>query len=117
MSLQAWLANGWLTAHQPTRQEIADLLAVVDRDLADAQTAGLSTDWRFSIAYNAALQAATTALAASGFRAAREAHHYRVIQSLHFTIGWDAQRVRTFNEFRKKRNVGGLRTRGDDHRP
>jgi hypothetical protein len=25
--------------------------------------------------------------------------------------------VRTFNEFRKKRNVGGLRTRGDDHRP
>ncbi len=29
-------------------------------------------DWRFAIAYNAALQAATAALAASGYRASRE---------------------------------------------
>ena len=29
-------------------------------------------DWRFAIAYNAALQAATAALATSGYRASRE---------------------------------------------
>jgi hypothetical protein len=47
----------------------------------------LSPDWRLNIAYNAALQAATAALAAAGYRASREAHHCRAIQSLAFTIG------------------------------
>ncbi len=105
MSLQAWLANGWLATHQSSRAQIADLLAVVDRDLSDAraaQSAGLSNDWRLNIAYNAALQAATAALAAAGFRAARDAHHFRVIQLIQFTVGWDARRVRVLNEFRRK---------------
>jgi len=41
---------------------------VVERDLADSAAEGLSADWRMSIAYNAALQAATAALAAPGYR-------------------------------------------------
>ncbi len=44
-----------------------------------------------SIAYNAALQTATAALAAAGYRATRDSHHYRVIQSLAFTIGADRE--------------------------
>jgi hypothetical protein len=36
VSLQDWLANRWLVAHEPNEQEIADLFAVVDRDLKDA---------------------------------------------------------------------------------
>jgi hypothetical protein len=60
-----------------------------------------------NIAYNAALQAATVALAAAGYRAARDAHHYRVIQSLRETIGVDAGVVATFDAFRKKRNITG----------
>ena len=32
MSLQSWLSNGWLVTHQTGPQEIADLLAVADRD-------------------------------------------------------------------------------------
>lgn len=53
----------------------------------------MSPDWKLNIAYNAALQAATAALAASGYRAAREQHHYRTIQSLAHTLGWKAARV------------------------
>jgi hypothetical protein len=45
----------------------------------------ISEDWKLNIAYNAALQAATAALAAAGYRAAREQHHYRTIQSLALT--------------------------------
>lgn len=105
MSLQRWLQNGWVVEHQTSVREITDLLAVADRDLKAACTPGLDADWRLSIAYNAALQAATAALAASGYRAAREAHHYRVIQSLAFTIGADAGLVRQFDQFRKKRNT------------
>lgn len=36
MSLEDWANNGWLRRHETSRQEIADLLAIVDRDLADA---------------------------------------------------------------------------------
>ena len=75
MSLRDWLANGWIVAHSPSAQEIADLFAIVDRDLTDAATPRLSDDWRLGITYNAALQLATIALAAEGYRAARERHH------------------------------------------
>jgi hypothetical protein len=60
-----------------------------------------------NIAYNAALQAATAALAAAGYRASRDQHHYRVIQSLRETLSTDAQTVNAFDAFRKKRNAAG----------
>lgn len=107
MSLGDWERNGWLTAHRTSRNEIRDLLDVVERDLADSAAEGLSPDWRMNIAYNAALQAATAALAAAGYRASRDQHHHRVIQSLRETTGADAALVNTFDAFRKKRNVAG----------
>ncbi len=107
MSLEDWLNNGWLIEHKTSPAEIAELLAIADRDLVDCRVQGLSPDWRLNIAYNAALQAATSALAACGYRAAREAHHYRVIRSLALTIRADAGLVRQFDLFRKKRNIGG----------
>lgn len=107
MSLSDWERNGWLTKHQTSPNEIRDLLEVVERDLADCAAEGLSADWRMNIAYNAALQAATAALAAAGYRASRDSHHYRVIQSLRETLGAEAAVVATFDAFRKKRNITG----------
>jgi len=112
MSLGDWLRNSWLVEHTTSREEIAGLLAIVERDLANSRVAGLSEDWRLNIAYNAALQAATAALAAAGFRAAREQHHYRTIQSLALTIGWPAAKVDQCDRFRKKRNIIGYETAG-----
>lgn len=112
MSLRDWQKNSWLVEHKSGAEEISALLAIVERDLANAKVTGLADDWRLSIAYNAALQAATAALAASGFRAAREQHHYRTIQSLALTIGWPAAKVDRFDRFRKKRNIGGYETAG-----
>ncbi|MGH9372516.1 MAG: hypothetical protein ACRD15_13370 [Vicinamibacterales bacterium] len=60
-----------------------------------------------NIAYNAALQAATVALAAAGYRAARDSHHYRVIQSLKESVGTEPSVIATFDAFRKKRNITG----------
>jgi cell fate (sporulation/competence/biofilm development) regulator YlbF (YheA/YmcA/DUF963 family) len=107
MSLSDWERNGWLTKHQTSPNEVRDLLQVVERDLADSASKGLSADWRLNIAYNAALQAATAALAAAGYRASRDSHHYRVIHSLRETVGTDASAVATFDAFRKKRNITG----------
>ena len=104
-SLQSWLRNRWLVQHKPTSQEISNLFAISDRDLHACNTKNLPTDWRFAIAYNAALQAATAALAAAGYRASRESHHHRVIQSLEFTLDPERKMIDTFDTFRKKRNI------------
>ena len=112
MSLRDWLRNSWLVEHKTSPEEVAGLLAIVERDLANAKVAGLSEDWRLNIAYNAALQAATAALAAAGYRATREQHHYRTIQSLAYTVGWPPAAVGWFDRFRKKRNITGYETAG-----
>ena len=112
MTLSDWLSTGLLVEHKTSAQEIADLLALVDRDLATSHTAGLDADWRLNIAYNAALQAATAALAACGYRAAHEGHHYRVLQSLALTIGADAALVQQLDQFRRKRNLGAYERAG-----
>ena len=112
MSLQSWKTFGWLTTHEPTKREIADLLAVVERDLKSSEAAGLDADWAMSIAYNAALQAGTAALAAAGYRAARDNHHYRVIQSLAETLKTDAATIGRLDSFRKKRHLSGYERPG-----
>lgn len=112
MSLSDWLRYGWLVEHQTTQEEIRDLFAIVERDLEDSRLEALSPDWKLNIAYNAALQAGTAALAACGFRAAREAHHYRVIQSLAHTIGAPRSLIARLDLFRKKRNLGGYERPG-----
>ena len=113
MTLPDWRNNGWLVEHKPTRSEIRDLFAVIDRDLKDSRVSGLSDDCRLNVAYNAALQAATVGLAVSGYRAARDAHHYRVIQSLALTIGMPADLILRFDKLRKKRNVGDYERAGN----
>jgi hypothetical protein len=64
MSLEDWANNGWLRRHEISRQEIADLLSIVDRDFAGAG-GNISPDWRFGIAYNGALKRCTVLLHAS----------------------------------------------------
>ncbi len=55
MSLEDWLANGWLRRHETSRQEIEDLLAVADRALGNAVVVGLTADARIGLAYAAVL--------------------------------------------------------------
>ena len=105
MSLQSWLQNSWLVQHKTSAEEIANLMRISDRDLVACKAKELPADWKLAIAYNAALQAATAALAAAGYRVSRDNHHYRVIQSLELTIGASRKQVDTFDGFRKKRNV------------
>lgn len=71
MSLQEWAETGGLHPHKTSAKEVASLLAIVERDLVDAQTQ-ISADWRFGIAYNAALTLCTILLYASGYRAEKE---------------------------------------------
>ncbi|MBI2194411.1 MAG: hypothetical protein HYU36_20730 [Planctomycetes bacterium] len=73
---------------------------------------GLSEDWRLAIAYNAALQCATAALAASGYRASREAHHFRIVQSLGHTLVVENHLASKLDAFRTKRNASDCERAG-----
>ena len=82
MSLKDWSDNGWLKPHRTDRQEIANLLSSVERDIADAEVSELSADWRFGIAYNAALKLCTIMLYVQGYRPENNLAHFRTILSL-----------------------------------
>jgi hypothetical protein len=78
---------------------------MVDRDLADAG-GEISADWRFGIAYNAALKLCTILLYAEGYRATRMLHHYRTIQALPLILGPEHRGDADYLEAcRKKRNI------------
>jgi hypothetical protein len=67
-------------------REIADLLAIVDHDLADAG-GNISPDWRFGIAYNGALKLCTILLHASGYRPEKTLQHYCAITAMPVILG------------------------------
>lgn len=112
MSLQNWEKNSWLVKHKPTAGEISQLLGLADRDLKDSRAEGLTADWKLNIAYNSALQTATAALLACGYRASREMHHYRVVGSLAYTIGANKDLINKLDKFRKKRNISDYEIAG-----
>src|SRR5438445_2912030 len=89
MSLQTWLQMGHLSEHQATIAEVRSLLGVVERELADADVAGLSDEGRFTHAYDAGLLLCKLALHVNGFELQKRApgHHSHWINSLEFTLG------------------------------
>jgi hypothetical protein len=62
------LASHDVQRHRASKRELDEIRAVIQRDQADAQIAGLSADRRFASAYNAALQTVTMASACAGYR-------------------------------------------------
>jgi hypothetical protein len=54
--------------------------------LTDAE-GDISNDWRFGIAYNAALKLCTVLLYASGYRPEKTLQHYRTITALPLILG------------------------------
>lgn len=80
-------------------------MQIVERDLDDAKS-NASSDWRFGIAYNAALKCCTILLHASGYRAFAGHAHQRTIQALPVILGdaWKNDEA-YLNNCRSKRNT------------
>jgi len=105
MTLKQWETNAWLKPKPTSKKEIANLLAIVDRDLKDA-TGSISADWQFGIAYNAALKLCTILLRAEGYRPAHGLQHYRTLMSMPLILGDDKQEDANYlDSCRKKRNI------------
>jgi len=103
-TLEGWLSSGALEKYAAGRQEISDLLALVEHDLAQSQSAGLSHDWRLAMAYIASLQAAKAALAAAGYRISPGEKWYydRLVESLRHTVGVPDPDLELLDRLRKK---------------
>lgn len=105
MSLKTWRDNGWLKAHKTSKREIKNLLGIVDRDLVDSE-GDISEDWRFGIAYNAALKLCTTLLYAEGYKPERTLQHYRTILAMPLIMGADRKDDAIYlDTCRSKRNI------------
>ena len=113
MSFQKWVEFGWLRPHQSSRKEIEGLLGIVDRDLSDAAAGSISPDWRFGIAYNAALKLCTILLHASGYRPERVLQHKRAIDALPLILGEGRKDDAAYlDTCRVKRNTAEYTTAG-----
>ena len=118
MSLKQWQEHGWIRPHITSPQEIAGLLAIVERDLADAR-GEISGDWKFGIAYNAALKLCTILMYASGYRPERNAAHQRTLMVLPLILGDERRADAAYLEAcRVKRNsveydMAGVATASD----
>jgi hypothetical protein len=106
MSLEQWFNNGWVNRHKSSSQEIANLFNIVERDLQDAETDELSADWKFGIAYNAALKLCTILISAEGFRPEKTLQHYRTLLALPLILGEDRKADAEYlDTCRAKRNT------------
>lgn len=106
MSLEDWLNNRWLHAHETSAEEIQALLHSAKEDLRSAEIVGIASGWRLNMAYTAALRYARAALYASGYRPGREREHERTIDSLSYTLNSiDSDTIRLLHTIRKKRHT------------
>ena len=105
MTLRQWQTNGWLKVEPTSRDEIANMLAMVDRDLKDA-AGSISPDWRFGIAYNAALKLCTVLVRAEGYRPSHGLQHYRAIMAMPLVLGQKKKNDANYlDSCRTKRNT------------
>jgi hypothetical protein len=107
MTLSEWaeIHRDHLVAEPPRRENVTELCAVADREIRDAQTVE-SADGKLGHAHTACLAIAAAALAVSGYRV-REgslAHHWRLIESLEYTLGLTPGQVKLLQDYRKKRS-------------
>ena len=96
-----------LDAIESDKGQIAKLLAAAQRNIDDAQLAGLSAENRFDAAYKAIMQLAMVALHANGFRTltSKPGHHQTAIQTLTLTVGLQQAQVIVLDALRKQRNL------------
>jgi uncharacterized protein (UPF0332 family) len=106
MSLQELLNQDKLRPHKTSKEEIANLLKLVKRDIKDAKVSVLSSDRKFATAYNAVLQSATILLYCKGYRTSGMGHHFTVFESMKEILGQDYFELADyFDSCRAQRNV------------
>ena len=106
MTIDDFLKRGVLVKQAPSKEEIDDLLKIVERDLNDSKASEVSYDWQFGIAYNAALKLATILVRSAGYRVKGQGHHMNTILLIPEFLGKDKKEYSDYlDTCRRKRNT------------
>jgi uncharacterized protein (UPF0332 family) len=106
MPYERLLQQKKIKAHKADPKEIKALLDLANRDLDVAEkTLSLDSDWAYTIAYNAILQASRALMFNKGFRPRGSAGHVTVVEFTRETLGKEhAEGVNLFDQMRRKRH-------------
>ena len=106
MTIDDLLRKGIIEKRLSSKQELQDLLNIVERDISDSKASDVSFDWQFGIAYNAALKLATILVRGSNFRVKSGGHHMNTILMIPLILG---EKMKDDSEYldacRRKRNI------------
>ncbi|MFV2044289.1 MAG: HEPN domain-containing protein [Anaerolineales bacterium] len=106
MPYERLLQQKRIKAHEADPQEIKALLDLANRDLDVARkTLGVDSDWAYTIAYNAILQASRALMFSNGFRPRGSAGHITVVQFMRESLGKKhVEQVNLLDQMRRKRH-------------
>lgn len=98
--------RGRLKVYQAKPEEIERLLQAAQRDLVAAErNLPEDSDWSFTMAYNAVLQAARALMFSQGYRPRGKDQHRTVVRFTELTLGHEyQQQMALFDQMRRKRN-------------
>jgi len=105
--LQDLLNADRIKAHTTSAHELANLRAVISREIKDADVTALSLDRKYACSYNAALQLAHMVIACAGYRtnSNKVGHHKTSFELVELIIGAPAAPLAAFFDIcRQKRN-------------
>jgi hypothetical protein len=106
MSIDNFVKSGMLVKQDSSKDEIDDLLKIVERDLEDSAQTEISDDWQFGIAYNAALKLANVLVRSSGYRVKGQGHHMNTIAMIPLILGAHKKDDSNYlDACRRKRNI------------
>lgn len=106
MTIDNFLKNGVLVKQDSSKDEISDLIKIVERDIEDSAQTEISNDWQFGIAYNAALKLANILVRASGYRVKGQGHHMNTIAMIPLILGNHKKDDADYlDACRRKRNI------------
>jgi len=101
------LDDGRIRPHRFRRRDLEGYMALAESRLPDADLAGMSTDVKYMLAYDAIHSAARAVMAAEGYRATHQpgGHHAAMFEFLERVADgrWQPQ-AEQFDDARKKRN-------------
>ena len=100
------LDDGRIQPHRFRRRDLEAYMALAQSRLSDSDLAGMSTDVKYMLAYDAIHSAARAVMAAEGYRATHQpGHHATMFEFLERVADgrWQPQ-AEQFDDARKKRN-------------
>jgi len=104
MSWVKLLADNRVTVLPPSKAELDNLRSIVARSLKDVESAGLSADARFVMAYDAARTLSLLVVRATGYRPRTVGAHYNTFLALETADPAFAKLSAYFDGCRMKRN-------------